>query len=224
MNIKSISCDKRPREKAILYGFHSLNDYEVLAIIIGSGTKRFNAIEISKKLIDEFYTLNNLSLATFNEISKLDGLGKTKSLKICAVFELFKRVKMEKNFLYGICISNIGDFDRFVSPILRLDNEEFLYVFILDASLKIMKIHKFKGSDTLVIVDQNEILSFLIKNRAEKFIIAHNHLTNDAEPSLSDLEFYEKLKEKIFVLGLKIIDNIIVSQNNSFSFYNMNLL
>lgn len=224
MKIKNISIDKRPREKAFLYGFDCLNDYEVLAVIIGSGTTKYNAIDLSKNIIDKYKNLETISSLTINELTSFDGIGKTKALKILAIFELLERIKNEKFFILDKKVLNFIDIKDYCFNEFKNKKEEELIIILISEDNKIYKILKNDGDEQNVSINQKHLIETLIKNKIRKFILCHNHIYSNEEPSLNDLEYYELLKEKCKILNLCIVDYVIIYQEKYFSFYEEKIL
>lgn len=224
MNIKNISIDKRPRERAFLYGFEYLNDYEILAIIIGSGTSKYNAIQLAENIINHYKSLENISQSSLNDLTKLAGIGKAKAIKILAIFELYKRIKNEKNFPLNIQVKSFKDISRFAINEFSNFKEEYILVFLIDEDGKLYKLIRLNGDIKNIELNQQKLLQMIIKNNIKKFIFSHNHVFTNEEPSLDDIEYYESLKEKCKILELCIIDYVIIFREKYFSFFNENIL
>lgn len=218
MNFKlSVPKSERPREKALLYGIDKLTNYELLAIIINSGVKNKNVLQISQDLINYFGGLNFLANQNYTELVKISGLNKIKALNICAVFELSKRInsleykdKYDKNNIEIL----LKKFQILISEI----NNENLFVLFLNEQNYVIHTEKFEGYSNSIGLDLTNLFSKLLKFDVKKFIIIHNHVNNILEPSYEDLNFYNNLKTRSDFLKLKVLDFIIISKKEYFSF------
>lgn len=214
---------ERPIEKAYLQGLTSLNNYELLAIIIGSGVKNKNAIEISFDIINYFNGLENLFNQNYKQLIKFKGLNKIKSLRLNAFFELCKR-KNDISYLEKYDKSNIKTFVNRVNNYIYDFTYENLIIVILNNNNKVVSIQNFIRNNDLLKVKIVEIIKHLIKSSAKKFLLIHNHPNKLIDPSLEDLNFIKLLKEEIKKFNLILVDSIIVSEDDYFSFYESNLL
>ncbi len=223
MNIKEIPLIERPREKAFLKGINSLNNYELLAIIIGSGVKNKNAIEISSELINYFNGLSNLFEQSYIELSKIKGLSKIKSLKLNAFFELCKR-KEEIAYLESYDRFNIQNFVKKIRKYILNYQIENLIIVTLNNKNKVLCIKNIDFNEKRIKVSCFDVIKFVIQNGAIKFIVVHNHTGNLIEPSLEDLNYTKTLQTEAKKFNLNLIDSIILNREDYFSFFEENLL
>lgn len=218
MNFKlSVPKSERPREKALLYGIDKLTNYELLAIIINSGVKNKNVLQISQDLINHFGGLNFLATQNYTELVKISGLNKIKALNICAVFELSKRINsLEYKEKYDK--SNIEILLKKFQILILENNNENLFILFLNEQNYVIHTEKFEGYSNSIGLDLTNLFSKLLKFDIKKFIIIHNHVNNILEPSYEDLNFYNNLKTRSDFLKLKIQDFIIINKKEYFSF------
>ncbi|MBQ7994961.1 MAG: DNA repair protein RadC [Bacilli bacterium] len=211
----------QPREKAKLLGIENLNNIELLAIIIGSGTKNNNSISIATEIISQLGGLNGLINSPLSSFSRIKGIGFQRSLKLKAVVELSKRL-YELHFNDAI-ILKYNTFDQFVKETLSIE-KEFLCVLSLNRQNKLINKYVVEGEveHTNVLID--EVLKHLVASKASKYIILHNHPSGNARPSKEDLEITNVLIRKTKVLNIELLDNIIHCKKRRFSFKDHGLL
>ncbi len=209
MKIKDISIEQRPRER--LKSGAGLSDSEVLALILGNGSKGENVIDLSHRLISTFGVegLNSLSLT---ELMKIKGIGLAKACKLIAVFELNKRVSSGK-----ICekiVRNPSDIAfYYISKLKDLKKEHFIAVF-LDSKNKIIKDEVISiGTLNSSLVHPREVFKEAIKCSANSIILVHNHPSGSVEASDEDYRVNKVLIETGELVGIKVLDHLIVGRN-----------
>ena len=206
-----------PREKLIKYGQKRLSDDELIAVILGTGYKGFDVFKLSKEIIESIQNIKELDDITVDELKKYKGIGTSKALNLLASIELGKRI-----------ISYHEDFIYFKNPLdiykdLYYDvsdlKQEAFYVYYLDIKLKLIaKKRLFLGTSINVQVDAKEILKYALKHSATGIILAHNHPSGDARPSMADKKVTKEIKELSDKLGIFFIDHLIISKNEYYSF------
>ena len=212
----------RPREKALINGIESLNDSELLAIIIKCGIKGESALEIANKILVKEGGLKQLLKSDIHSLMKIKGIKKAKAIEISAVIELMKRVsKQEKEKLLSIRSSD--DVYLLVKEELENEKQECFMVVFLNVRLHVIKKEIiFKGGDSQSLVDINLVLKKAILYGVKKIICIHNHPSGDPTPSKEDVELTIKIKKQAGFFNIQLIDHIIIGENSFFSF-NQNL-
>lgn len=214
MKIKDLPKVDRPREKLIKYGSEKLRNDELLAIILGTGIKGLNAIDLSKKLI-KLFGQEKLIKVTFDELSNLSGVGKTKACRIIATFELGKRLLNGKKTSF---IMKPKDVWNELAEVRESKKEHFV-VFYLDVKNQIIKKEIISiGTLNTSLVHPREVFEPAIKHLAGQIIISHNHPSGDSSPSEEDIELTKRLIKAGEILGIEIIDHVIISSQESYSF------
>ncbi len=207
MKIKDLPKIERPREKLIKYGSEKLSNSELLAIILGTGVKGVNAIDLSKKLIKHFGQEKFIRV-TLDELSTISGVGKTKACRIIAAFELGKRLITGKKTSF---IMKPKDVWNELTEIRGSKKEHFV-VFYLDVRNQIIQKEIISiGILNKSLVHPRELFEPAIKHLAAQILISHNHPSGDCTPSEEDIELTKRLIKAGEILGIEIIDHVIIS-------------
>ena len=208
MKIQDISPENRPRERLESQGPASLSNAELLAIIIKSGTKKENVLEICNKLLSK-YGLEELPNTTLNELCEEHGIGKAKACQLIALFELYKRTSCVRK--ENQSIKQASDIAKIYLPKMKNLKKEQLAAVYLDSKNKIICDQIVTiGTLNTSLIHPREVFHGAIKNLANAIIVLHNHPSGDPTPSKDDLEITERLKETGEVLGIKLLDHIII--------------
>ena len=222
--IKTLAIDDRPREKLLLKGVNSLSDSELLAIIIGSGSKEDSAVELARKILFSVENdLNKLGELLVSELIKHKGIGQAKAIGIVAALELGKRTKQKSDKISDKFVFS-KDVYEFMSNYISVKQEEFWVIAVGNAKKYIDKKLIGVGGLDKVIVDIRLIMTFLLKSGATAFFVCHNHLSGNTEPSKQDISITEDIAAAAKILDINLIDHIIISEGNYFSFADNNLL
>lgn len=212
--IKEIPFALRPREKFKKYGVSFLDNSELLAILLGSGVEGKNVSEVSKSLIKKYGA--KLADADYKELLSEKGIGEVKAIQLQCIFELSKRLL--KPDIEKPLISSPVDLEPFLKP-FKNEKKEHLVAFYLSPANHLLA----QETISIGIVDANlihprEIFAPALEHRATGVIIAHNHPFGSSKPSKEDIEITKKIAEAGAVVGVKLIDHIIVSSVENFSF------
>src|SRR3989344_6480920 len=219
MKIKNIYKGDRPREKLLKFGAPRLKDSELLAIILGSGTKGKNLIEISTSILNH-RSLKYLTELSFEDLLKSEGIGIINAVKILAVLELAKRLKDNREVI-------IYSPKEIANELKNIKNikKEYFYLFCLDSRNKVIKKELVSvGTLNTSLVHPREVFEPAIRNLSAQLVIAHNHPSGDINPSEEDLNITAKLVKAGELLGINILDHIVIAKDNYFSFKENNLL
>lgn len=219
--IKDIPKALRPREKLEKYGVQKLTNKELLALILSSGTKNRSVLQVSQKVLNKLEKKDlreELSLDIFKGIK---GIGKIKAGKVLASLELAKRLlKKEENKNFH---TPKDIFNRLIT--IRNSKKEHFVVFYLDVKNNEIKMETISiGTLTESLVHPREVFEPAIKYLASKIIIAHNHPSGITKPSFEDITVTKRLKKAGKILGITLLDHIIVSKTDYFSFKEEGLL
>ncbi|MDT0556895.1 RadC family protein [Patiriisocius hiemis] len=218
-SIKNWSEDDRPREKLLNKGRMALSDAELIAILIGSGSKNESAVALSKRILASVENnLNELGKLDTNELMAFKGIGEAKAVTIAAALELGRRRRME-DALVRKKITSSSDAFALLQPLIgELAHEEFWIVYLNNSNKVLQTSQLSKGGITGTIVDVRLVYKTAIQLGAVGIILAHNHPSGTLKPSQSDLDLTSKLKTAGNSLDIKVLDHIIVTQKAYFSF------
>ena len=208
----------RPREKLIRHGLNALSVAELIAILIRTGSKNKNAVEIANELLTSYdNNLANLSRLSIHELSKVKGLGSVKAISILAALELGRRRREFEVAGYKIKSSN----DAFLQmqPLLAdLPYEEFWVILLNRANKIITKKKVSMGGTSGTVVDPKIIFKEAVQVACSNIIAVHNHPSGTNEPSHADKELTKKLKFGAEHLDIQLLDHIIIAGNKYYSF------
>jgi len=218
--IKNIPKIDRPREKLIQYGPEKLSNSELFALLLRSGNKDVNAIELAGKILKKFGA-KELPNLNFKDLKKIPGLGPAKACEIIACFELGKRLLKDKKAQIFLTPKEIWE----ELKDLKNHKKEHFVIFYLNSRNQEIKRETISiGSLNANLVHQREVFEPAVRNLAAQIILAHNHPSGDPEPSEDDLEITKRLVESGKILGIEVIDHIIVAKNDFFSFKERKLI
>lgn len=225
LTIQDWAQEERPREKFLEKGAESLSDAELLAILIRSGNREDNAIELSRKILKTAENnLLNLKKLNFNDFRKFKGMGAGKILTIMAAFELSKRVQLaQAPFNAQIYSSKIAA--SLLIPILQDLKHEECWILYLNVANKLIAKEKFSsGGLDATVVDIKFIIKKAMDKLASKIILVHNHPTGSKKPGNMDKIITAKLKKATLLCDIELADHIIIAGRDYFSFADEGLL
>ncbi len=224
-SIKNWNEDDRPREKMLLKGRSALSDAELIAIIIGSGSRNESAVSLSQRILAAAENnLNSLGRMTVPELMQFKGIGEAKAVTIVAAMELGRRRRIEDSLELKRITSSNSVFE-FMQPLIgELPHEEF-WILYLNNSNKILKsLQLSKGGITGTVVDVRLVFKEALQLGAVAVILAHNHPSGALKPSQADIQLTKKLKLAGENLDIKVLDHLIVTEKAYFSFADENML
>jgi len=210
IRMKDVPKEERPRERLLKYGASQLSNQELIAILIGSGTKHESVMDVANRLLIHFEGLKLLEEATIEEMTAIKGIGVAKGVTLLAAIELGRRIRQyvpEDRYI----IRSPKDGANFVMESMRHLNQEHLIVLFLDTINRI--IHKqtiFIGSLNASIVHPREIFREAVKRSAASIICVHNHPSGDPTPSQEDIQVTKRLVEAGKIMGIELLDHIII--------------
>lgn len=213
-----------PREKALKYGISSLNNIELLALIIKFAYKDRNVMQLAEDVIKAADGFSNLLSLTYEELVAIKGIKKAKALEIMAILEIYKRLsKVDR--ISEPELNSPGKIVEWLRFQLSFSHQEEFFVVYLNARGNIIKSEvMFKGNSRSSLVGIDEILRKAILIKASMILVAHNHPSDNVEPSNADLELTARLSEASSMMGIPLVDHIIVGKSDYFSFKNHGML
>lgn len=221
--IHDLPKDERPRERLVKFGEQALSAQELLQIILGRGVAGESVAITAQKLLAQFGSLQKLAEASIEELSSIKGIGLAKAAQIKATFEIGRRISTQVPSYKSKELTDPKKVYRLIKSKLKDYHKEHFYIIALNSrGHSIAEISV--GSLNASIVHPREVFAEAIKNKAASVVFAHNHPSGDPEPSEDDLLLTKKLVESGKILGIEVIDHIIVSKDNFFSFKNKGII
>jgi DNA repair protein RadC len=213
LNIKNWAAEDRPREKLLQKGTGALSDAELIAILIGSGTQKMTAVELSKLILQQSENnLNELAKLSVKDLMKMKGIGEAKAITIIAALELGRRRKEQEPSEKPKITSSLSAYEILKGDLMDLRHEEF-WVLVLNRANRVIKKKRIsEGGVSGTVADPKIIFKLAL------VIVAHNHPSGNLTASQSDIDLTKKLKEAGKVMEIQLLDHIIVAGNKYFSF------
>lgn len=215
----------RPREKLLLKGKQSLSDAELIAILMGSGSRNESAVDLAKRILKSSSdNLIELSKLGVNDLIKFKGVGEAKAISIIAALELGKR-RRGAEALEKKKITSSHDVFEYFSGILGDSNYEAFYILLLNRANKVIReIMISEGGFSGTVADPKKIFKIALEYNASGLILCHNHPSGNIQPSDADIKLTKKLRSAGEMLDLPVIDHIIIGEENYYSFADENTL
>ncbi len=225
MSIKFLAEDDRPREKFLLKGRAALSDAELLAIILGSGSREQSAVELARELLQSVdYNWHQLSLLQISDLSKFKGVGPAKAVSVAAALEIGRR-RAAQEVPVRIQVTCSQDTYRVLAAHLAdLRTEEFWAVFLNQSNKIIYKSRLFSGGINQSVVDIRILFKTALEHLATGLIISHNHPSGNLKPSAEDLKITKQIQEAGKLLNIQLLDHLIITQTAYLSFADEGLI
>ena len=224
-SIKHWSEDDRPREKLLNKGRAALSDGELVAILIGSGSRSESAVELCKRILASVdNNLNELGKLSIQQLMAFKGIGEAKAITIAAALELGRRRRVEEALEKKKITSSTSVFELMQPLIGELQHEEFWIVYLNNSNKVIQKQQLSKGGITGTLVDVRLVLKQALELNATGIILVHNHPSGTLKPSEADKQLTKKLKIAAESMDIKVLDHVIVTEKAYFSFADEALL
>ncbi len=217
--IKAWSYEDQPREKLLSQGRKSLSNAELLAIIIGSGSKERSAVDLCRSILSEYQNdLSKISKQSIADLCTFKGIGQAKAISILAALELGRR-QGELQIEERPKITSSHDcYTLLRSRMEDLGEEVFKVVYLNQGNNVIDVVTLSKGGITGTVVDSRVLFRQALERKAVALIIAHNHPSGNLKPSKADSILTQKLKEAGKFLEIKLLDHLIISESGYYSF------
>lgn len=224
-SIKNWNEDDRPREKMLQKGRIALSDAELIAILIGSGSRDESAVSLSQRILAKAHNnLNELGRFSVPDLMKFKGIGQAKAISIVAAMELGRRRRAEEALEKKKITSSYSVFEYLQPLIGELPHEEFWILYLNNSNKIIRNSQLSKGGITGTLVDVRLVFKEAIELGAVSVILAHNHPSGTLKPSHADIQLTKKLKTAGDSLDIKVLDHLIVTEKAYFSFADENML
>lgn len=215
--IKDVPKEDRPRERLLKLGSDYLSNQELLAIILGSGTRNESVMVLANRLIVHFEGLNLLKDATIEELTAIKGIGEAKGVLMLAAMELGKRVSTYKQEEHYVIRSPEDGAEYVMEEMRGLKQEHFVALFLNTKNQIIHRQTIFIGSLNASIVHPREIFREAVKRSCASIICAHNHPSGDPSPSQEDIHVTRRLVESGKMIGIEVLDHLVIGDHKFIS-------
>jgi DNA repair protein RadC len=225
MSIKFLAEDDRPREKFLLKGKNSLSDSELLAIIMGSGSRDETAVELARRILASVENnWHQLSLLTVKDLMKFKGVGEVKAISIATALEIGRRRASQEIPEKPQIGSSKDAYQVLKIHLSDLRTEEFWALF-LNQNNRVLHISQLtQGGINQSLVDLRVLFKIAMDHFATGIIVSHNHPSGNLKPSHEDIGITKKIKEAGELLNIQLLDHLIITQNSYLSFADEGLI
>lgn len=224
-SIKKWSQDDQPREKLRDKGKTVLSDAELVAILIGSGNKGESAVALSKRILATVdNNLSELGKLSIKQLTEFKGIGEAKAIAIAAAMELGRRRRGEDALQKLDIVSSSSVFELMQPIIGELPYEEFWIIYLNNSNKVVQKRQLSKGGINGTFVDVRLVMKTALDLIATSLILVHNHPSGTLNPSKADRQLTKKLQLAAQSLDIKVLDHLIITEKDYFSFADENLL
>lgn len=225
ISIKAWAEEDRPREKLNAQGRRALSDAELIAILIGSGSRNESAVELSKRILHHYDNdLNKLGRASITELSKFKGIGEAKAISIIAALELGRRRGDAESKPPETIVGSKSAYLVLRRHLVDLPHEEFWLLLLSRSNKLISKELISKGGLSGTLADPKIIFHIALQHQASSVILAHNHPSNNLKPSQQDIDLTKKLHSAGKILDIGVLDHLIITDDGYFSFADEGIL
>lgn len=211
--IKEMPFDERPRERLRKVGASQLSTVELIAILLRTGNRNKNVIELSHQVMKEIEQIDTLQYQTIEEMKKIEGIGETKAITLLAAIELGKRVYFPKE--RDVLLQTSKDVYEYLAQDYQNLEQEVLTVLYLDAKSKLIaKKELFVGTLNQSLIHPREVFKYAVKYSSYAIVLVHNHPSGDATPSRQDINMTRMMIKNGEMMQIKVIDHIIMGIND----------
>ncbi|MCP5492832.1 MAG: DNA repair protein RadC [Chlamydiales bacterium] len=212
---------ERPRERLATRGPQALSDAELLAIILGQGTRGKSVLQLTQEMLAHFGSLHGLMDATMDELCEIKGIGKAKAIQLRASFALALRAKVPE-FTWRYPLYSPEDAYRYIAPQFASAQTEQLVIILRDSRGQAYHNEVIAiGTINRVGLHPRELITLLARRRAVSFILCHNHPTGDVTPSIQDIAFTHRIEQAAETIGIPLDDHLIIGKTAFSSLYRL---
>lgn len=215
--IQEVPSQIRPRERLLYFGEKAISDQELLAILLRTGSKDENVLQLSIKLLQAFETLQGLSQASIEELQNIKGIGFVKAIELKAMIELGLRIAMSSVPKFGKITSTQDVGEWLMREMGKLHQEHLTALFLNTKNEIIRRKDIFIGTVNSSVAHPREIFKEAVKYPTARIIIGHNHPSGNPEPSQADLIFTQRMIECGELMGIELLDHLIIGEDNYIS-------
>ena len=217
MKLKNYPLEERPREKAFHHGIESLNNIELLALVLRTGNKQESAIELAQRVINEIGDFRYLHDINYYQLIQIKGIKQAKAIEVLAIIEIAKR--LDKQPVAMSAIKEPRDGYELLKNQLMFEQQEKVIVLCLNSRLEVIKEKTvFIGGNNISIISGRELFKEALICGSNRVMVVHNHPSGNPEPSIEDIEATERLYSMAKELDIDVVDHLIIGRSRFYSF------
>lgn len=217
MKLKNYPLEERPREKAFHHGIESLNNIELLALVLRTGNKQELAIELAQRVINEIGGFRYLHDINYYQLIQIKGIKQAKAIEVLAIIEIAKR--LDKQPVAMSAIKEPRDGYELLKNQLMFEQQEKVIVLCLNSRLEVIKEKTvFIGGNNISIISGRELFKEALICGSNRVMVVHNHPSGNPEPSIEDIEATERLYSMAKELDIDVVDHLIIGRSRFYSF------
>lgn len=217
MKLKNYPLEERPREKAFHHGIESLNNIELLALVLRTGNKQESAIELAQRVINEIGGFRYLHDINYYQLTQIKGIKQAKAIEVLAIIEIAKR--LDKQPVAMSAIKEPRDGYELLKNQLMFEQQEKVIVLCLNSRLEVIKEKTvFIGGNNISIISGRELFKEALICGSNRVMVVHNHPSGNPEPSIEDIEATERLYSMAKELDIDVVDHLIIGSSRFYSF------
>ena len=217
MKLKNYPLEERPREKAFHHGIESLNNIELLALVLRTGNKQESAIELAQRVINEIGGFRYLHDINYYQLIQIKGIKQAKAIEVLAIIEIAKR--LDKQTVAMSAIKEPRDGYELLKNQLMFEQQEKVIVLCLNSRLEVIKEKTvFIGGNNISIISGRELFKEALICGSNRVMVVHNHPSGNPEPSIEDIEATERLYSMAKELDIDVVDHLIIGRSRFYSF------
>lgn len=213
VKMSDLPVHERPRERLFRAGEKALNDRELLAILLGTGTKDMSALGLAEHVLARAGSLRTLATRRPEQLRKIEGVGAAKAARLRAAFELARRLPLQAQ-TERVAVRHPGDVAALLMEDMRTRDREVFKIVMLDTKHRILTIDTLSIGDLSgTLVHPRELFKNVIQYSSAAIILVHNHPSGDPEPSPEDLDLTARIVAGGRLLGIEVLDHIIIGDS-----------
>ena len=218
---KDLKCGHRQRlRQKFIISQESINDYELLEMVLFASNVRKDTKTLAKQLIEHFGSLIGVFEANINELEIFNNMGISNAVSIKCIKEIINRFLKGRIVKKSITLQNIQDIERYCVSTIGCENVEKLKVLFLNSKYELKKEEYFGSGDAQEVkLYKNILVSKAVQYSCYNIILVHNHPSGDPTPSVADLKFTNQVYKTSKIIGIPLLDHIIIGNNKYYSFY-----
>lgn len=229
-SVKEMPAHEKPREKLSTKGTSGMSDYELLAILLRTGTKEQNVLDFSRSLLWHFGSLEKLFDASIQDLMKIKGIGLAKGAELISCITLAKRYRKEREMneklrMQREAITDASLAAEHIRELITDYSKEQFFVLNLDVRNRVIDVDRIsEGTLTASLVHPRETFESAIRKHSASIMVAHNHPSGDTQPSEEDIRITRRLKDAGNILGIQLLDHIIITKHKYSSLKEMGII